>query len=69
MNRGNNFHESFEQFGGLGLSSRSFSIYQPGPVFYFFEKVHNEIIKGPGTSFQIKENPLITYQGLLYRKK
>ena len=32
INKGNNFQESFEQFGGLGLSSRSFSIYQPAPV-------------------------------------
>ena len=27
--QGNHFLESFEQFGGLGLSSRSFSIWQP----------------------------------------
>ena len=26
INKGNNFRESFEQFGGLGLSSKSFSI-------------------------------------------
>ena len=26
ISQGNNFPESFEQFGGLGLSSRSFSI-------------------------------------------
>ena len=27
INKGNNFQEFFEQFGGLGLSSRSFLIY------------------------------------------
>ena len=32
INKGNNFQESFEQFGGLGLSLRSFSIEQPAPV-------------------------------------
>ena len=32
ISKGNNFQESFEQFGGLGLSSRSFSIYQPVPI-------------------------------------
>ena len=28
----NNFHESLEQFGGLGLGTRSFSIQQPAPI-------------------------------------
>ena len=28
----NNFQESFEQFAGLGLSSRSFSLYKPVPI-------------------------------------
>ena len=26
ISKGNNFHKSFKQFGGLGLSSRRFSI-------------------------------------------
>ena len=29
ISKGNNFHKSFEQFGGLGLSSGSFSIQKP----------------------------------------
>ena len=32
LNKCNNFLESFEQFGRLGLSSRSFSIEQPASI-------------------------------------
>ena len=32
ISKGNNFQESFEQLGGLGLSSRSISIEQPAPI-------------------------------------
>ena len=34
INKDNNFQESFKQSGGLGLSSRSFSIQQPAPINY-----------------------------------
>ena len=39
--RGNNFQESFEQFEGLRLSSRSFSIQQPAPITYEFAPWEN----------------------------
>ena len=53
ISKGNNFQESFEQFGGLGLSSRSFSScfnysvtsYVKIPVFRFFEKVNKRQLK------------------------
>ena len=32
VSKGNNSQESFEQFGGLGLSFRSFSIKKPVPI-------------------------------------
>ena len=48
INKSNNFQESFQQFGGLELSSRFFSIYPYSnysitndvkiPVFHFFWK-------------------------------
>ena len=34
ISKGNTFQESFEQFGGLGLGFRSFSIKQPAPIFH-----------------------------------
>ena len=48
IKNGNNFQESFDQFGGLELRSKSFSIYQPAPitnyarisVFHFYKKVN-----------------------------
>ena len=32
ISNGNNSKSSFEQFGGLGIGSRPFSIYQPAPI-------------------------------------
>ena len=43
VNKSNNFQDSFEQFPGLGLSYRSFSIY-----CQFIYCQFNKIIKGPG---------------------
>ena len=52
---GNSFQESFEQFGGLAVSPKSFSIQQlapitlesiiKSPVFYFFEKMNNGLLR------------------------
>ena len=56
INKGNNFHESFEQFGGLRpkfqvlfslVTCSNYSIinYVKIPVFHFFEKVNKGHVK------------------------
>ena len=64
--KGNNFQESFEQFGGLVLSSRYFSIWQPAPInqqlimsrfqcsIFFLKERH-------GTIKNIKNNQISLY--------
>ena len=53
----------FEQFGGLGLSSRSYSIYQPASItqqpilprfqyLLFFEKVNNGHLKMTNVNYK-----------------
>ena len=47
ISKGNNFREFFEQFGGLGLSSRSYLVtnYVEIPVAHFCEKVNKRQLK------------------------
>ena len=57
INKGNNFQESLEQFGWLGLNSSSFSIQRPAPLtqqtvmlrfqcfIFIFEKVYKGHLK------------------------
>ena len=47
ISKGNNFREFFEQFGGLGLSSRSYLVanYVKIPVAHFCEKVNKRQLK------------------------
>ena len=55
VNKGNNFQESFEQFGRLGLSSRSFSTIKMSTIKNGQISLYchfNEIMKEPGTNFQ-----------------